>query len=272
MSGKWKGALAGALAIGFAASAHAQTAPSAAGADSWPELAHLFFQDRPIADDPSAVTLDAPLRAEDAALVPMTLSAKLPPGDPRRVVKLSLVIDENPVPLAAEFTLGEKAGDVRISTRVRVNSYTNVHLVAELSDGSLRMATRYVKAAGGCSAPMAKSPDEAKATMGQMRFRLLPIAPGGGPEALVMLRHPNNSGLQMDQVTHLYTPARYVDHMAVYQGDDLVFSIEGGISISEDPNFRFTYAPNGAKSFRVDVSDTDGARFTGSWSAQRDGA
>ena len=272
MLGNWKNWLIGALAACFATGAAAQSAQPSQPTESWPELAHLFFQDRPIVDDPSAVTLDAPLRADDAALVPMTLSAKLPDGDPRRVVKLSLVIDENPVPLAAAFTLGENAGGIRIATRVRVNSYTNVHLVAEFSDGSLRMATRYVKAAGGCSAPMAKSPDEAKATMGQMRFRLLPIAPGGGPEALVMLRHPNNSGLQMDQVTHLYTPARYVDHMAVYQGDDLVFSIEGGISISEDPNFRFTYAPNGAKSFRVDVSDTDGARFTGSWSAQRDGA
>jgi len=258
--------LAGAFAMFLTSAAAGQPAQSE---ESWPILAHLLFQDRPIADDPSAVTLDAPLRAEDAALVPMTLSAKLPDGDARRVVKMSLVIDENPVPLAAAFTFGEKAGDVRISTRVRVNSYTNVHLVAELSDGSLRMTTRYVKAAGGCSAPMVKSPDEANATLGQMRFRLLP---GAAPEALVMLRHPNNSGLQMDQITHLYTPARYVDHMAVYQGDDLVFSIEGGISISEDPNFRFTFTPNGARSFRVEVTDTAGAHFSGAWPATRDGA
>ena len=100
-----------------------------------------------------------PKRAEDAALVPMSLSAKLPDGDPRRVVKLMLIIDENPVPLAAAFTLGEKAGDTRISTRVRVDSYTNARVVAELSDGSLHMATRFVKASGGCSAPMVKSMD-----------------------------------------------------------------------------------------------------------------
>jgi sulfur-oxidizing protein SoxY len=42
-------------------------------------------------------------------------------GDARPVVKLTLVIDENPVPLAGAFTLGEKAGETRISTRVRVN-------------------------------------------------------------------------------------------------------------------------------------------------------
>ena len=261
--------IAAALVAGFASGAAAQSTPAS---DSWPELAHLLFQDRPIAEDSAAVMLDAPARAEDAALTPMTLSVKLPGGDPRRIVRLSLVIDENPVPLAGVFLLGEKANDIRISTRVRINAYTNVHLVAELSDGSLRMTTRYVKAAGGCSAPMVKSPDEADATLGNMKFRMLPVAADGRPEALVMLRHPNNSGLQMDQVTHLYTPARYVNHMAVYQGDELVFSVEGGISISEDPNFRFTFTPDGAKSFRVDATDTNGAHFTGSWPATRDGA
>ncbi len=40
-----------------------------------------------------------------------------------------------------------------ISTRVRVNSYTDVHAVAELSDGKLYMIKIYVKASGGCSAP-----------------------------------------------------------------------------------------------------------------------
>ena len=76
------------------------------------------------------------MRADDAAIVPMSFSAKLPERDNRRVGKLTLVIDENPAPLAATFTLGENAGDTRISTRVRVNSYTNTRVVAELSDGS----------------------------------------------------------------------------------------------------------------------------------------
>src|ERR1700683_1981312 len=176
--------------------------------DSWPELVHIFFNDAPIQEDQSLVSFEAPERAEDAAIVPMSFSAKLPEGDARRVAKLKLVIDENPVPLAATFTLGENAGYTRISTRVRVNSYTNARVVAELSDGSLHMATRFIKASGGCSAPMVKTMNE----------------------ALLMVRHPNNSGLQMDQVTRLYTPARYIAKLAVYQGQDLVFSMAAGIS------------------------------------------
>ena len=240
--------------------------------DLWTELARLFFNGEPIVEDPGLVSFEAPGRAEDAALVPMSFSAKLPEGDSRRVVKLTLVIDQNPVPLAAAFTLGKTAGDTRISTRVRVNSYTNVHVVAELSDGSLHMATRFVKAAGGCSAPMVKSMDDALATLGQMKFRVLPPSPEAPNEALLMIHHPNNSGLQMDQLTRLYTPARYVDKLAVYQGGDLIFAMQGGISISEDPNFRFTFTPNGAKEFHAEGEDTAGKTFSGVWPATRDGA
>jgi sulfur-oxidizing protein SoxY len=263
-------ALAGvALACATGGRAFAQDAEDP---DLWPELARVFFNGEPIVEDPGLVSFEAPARAEDAALVPMSFSAKLPAGDSRRVVKLTLVIDQNPVPLAAEFALGEKAGDTRISTRVRVNSYTNVHLVAELSDGSLHMATRFVKAAGGCSAPMVKSMDEALASLGQMKFRLLPPTREAPNEALLMIRHPNISGLQMDQLTRLYTPARYVDKLAVYEGTDLIFSMKGGISISEDPNFRFTFKPSGAKQFRAEGEDTKGTKFSGVWPATRDGA
>ena len=110
------------------------------------------------------------------------------------------------------------------------------------------------------------------ATLGQMKFRILPASPETPNEALLMIRHPNNSGMQMDQVTQLYTPARYVDKLRVYQGDDLVFSMAGGISIAEDPNFRFTFKPNGAKEFRAEGEDTTGKTFSGASPATRDGA
>jgi sulfur-oxidizing protein SoxY len=178
-------------------------------------------------------------------------------------VKLSLIIDENPVPLAGVFTLGEKAEVASIATRVRVNAYTNMRLVAELSDGSLHMTKAYVKAAGGCSAPATKALDEAD--LGKMKLRVIDDAKPGRGDFVVMLRHPNNSGLQMDQVTRLYTPARYVDHLAVYQGEGLVFSVEGGISISEDPNFRFDFARSDARTLRVEARDIDNAEFKASW-------
>ncbi len=231
--------------------------------DSWAGLGKLLFKDAVIADDAIFVSLDAPPRAEDAALTPVTLAIHAPAGDPRRVVKISLVIDENPVPLAGEFTLGPKADVTTISTRVRVNAYTFIHAVALLSDGSLHATKAYVKAAGGCSAPATKDMDEAE--IGKLKLRVIGDARPGRADYVVMMRHPNNSGLQMDQVTRLYTPARYVDHLAIYQGDDLVFAVEGGISISEDPNFRFDFARTEAKTLRVEAHDIDNTKFQASW-------
>ena len=40
----------------------------------------MFFDGRPIVEDDAMVSFDAPARAEDAALVPMSFSARLPPG------------------------------------------------------------------------------------------------------------------------------------------------------------------------------------------------
>ena len=255
------------LFVLVATAAAAQTVP-----DSWPDLRQQLFKDAAIVEDATFATLEAPPRAEDAALTPVTMSVHRPAGDPRRVTKLSLVIDENPVPLAGEFKLGANADVSSLSTRVRVNAYTNMRLIAELSDGSLHMTKTYVKAAGGCSAPATKALDEANAALGKMKLRVIADAPPGRGDYVVMLRHPNNSGLQMDQVTRLYTPARYVDHLAVYQGADLIFSVEGGISISEDPNFRFDFARNDAKTLRVEASDIDNAHFKAEWPIERGGS
>ncbi len=85
-----------------------------------------------------------PVCAEDAAIVPVTMRVTLPSGVLTPAQVLTLVIDDNPVPVAATFTFGDNAGVTVISTRVRVNSYTDVHVVAELSDSKLYFVKTYV--------------------------------------------------------------------------------------------------------------------------------
>jgi sulfur-oxidizing protein SoxY len=229
--------------------------------DPWPGLQADAFASRPMTADGGVVALEAPYRAEDAAIVPMTITLK-PDATAKPVRKITLVIDRNPAPISAVFTLGEKSGISRISTRFRVNSYTKVHVVAETSDGKLHVAEKFVKASGGCSAPAGKDPVEAKANMGKMKLRQF-ATPDGRREAQLMLRHPNHSGFQMDQITHYYTPAMFIRELTIRQGDDLLLTVEGGISLSEDPNIRFDYTPNGADKFTVEAVDTDEHRFKG---------
>ena len=255
-----------------ARSTHAATPESY---DPWPGLVQDIFNNRQIADGSGIIGVEMPYRAEDAAIVPVTLRVKLPPTDNRRVVAITLVIDQNPAPMAARFELGQDSSVSEISTRVRVNSYTDVHAVAELSDGKLYATKTYVKASGGCSAPAAKNADEAKARLGQIRFRQF-AKPTEGPqngvrEAQIMIGHPNNSGLQMDQLTRLYIPAFFINELRIWQDEALVLSIQGGISISEDPNIRFSYVPNGAKRIRVEAKDTEGHVFQNDWKVDNSG-
>ncbi|WP_407151312.1 quinoprotein dehydrogenase-associated SoxYZ-like carrier [Bradyrhizobium sp. ORS 86] len=265
--------LAGTVSIALAAPA--APAASTDAYDPWPGLVQDIFNNRPMSDGSDVIGIEMPARAEDAAIVPVTLRTKLSPGDNRRIKTITLVIDQNPAPMAAKFTLGPDANVTEISTRVRVNNYTDVHAVAELSDGKLYVTKTYVKASGGCSAPAVKNAEEAKNRLGQMRYRQF-ARPEQGPasnirDAQIMIGHPNNSGLQMDQITHLYIPAFFINELHLWQDDSPVLAMEGGISISEDPNIRFTYVSNGAKHFRAEAKDTDGHVFEHQWNADASG-
>lgn len=259
--------LLAAVALGAAARRAAAQAP--AQQDPWPSLAAQIFNGRTVQDGATIMAIDAPYRAEDAALVPVAVRSLLPSGDSRRIVGITLVIDENPSPLAAVFSPGPSSELRSLSTRVRVDSYTNLHAVAELSDGQLYAAQRFVKAAGGCSAPAAKLEADS-IPLGTMRFRQFAAAAGADPdryEAQLMIRHPNYSGMQMDQVSRLYVPAHFVKSVRIRQGQDLLLSIESGISISENPSFRFDFRPNGAATFSAEMEDSEGRSFRQEWPA-----
>jgi sulfur-oxidizing protein SoxY len=261
------------LLTGVAVGALAQraTAQAPAQQDPWPSLAAQIFDGRPLRDGSAIVAIDGPYRAEDAALVPISIHNLLKAGDARQVRRVTLVIDANPSPLAAVFSPGQGSGIRSLSTLVRVDAYTNLHAVAELSDGQLYAAARFIKAAGGCSAPAAKQEADG-IPLGTMRFRQFPPAESADPglrEAQLMIRHPNYSGMQMDQLTRLYVPAHFVRSVHIWQGDALLLSVESGISIAENPEFRFDYQPAGAASFRAEAQDSEGSVFKQEWPATR---
>ena len=237
--------------------------------ETWNSIKGDIFKGRPILDGSGLVVLDAPRRAEDSAIVPIGMRVNFAGDDKRTLKSLTLVIDENPAPVAGTFTIGPRSGVTAISTRVRVNAYSYVRLVAELSDGQLYGVKAFVKASGGCSAPASSNSDATRTLLGQMKFRTFRPESDALPEAQIMLRHPQNSGLQMDQLTRLYVPPFFVDNLKIWQGDDLVVAMEGGIAISEDPNIRFNYRPNGAAGFRVEAIDTSKHLFKDEWSIEK---
>jgi len=237
--------------------------------ETWTDLKYDVVEDMPLIQSDDLFTLDAPFRAFDAATVPVHITQS--EGSEARIEKLILVVDENPSPVVAEFTFGDSMGALDFETRVRVNSYSNVRAIGITEDGDAYMTGRYVKASGGCSAPASKDAAAALASLGKMKIRQFDNMDqptqssadqtGQRRVAQIMIKHPNYSGLSRDQITHLFVLARFIDVLEVYQGDDLLFKMEAGISISEDPSFRFTYTDNGSDTLRIYAEDTEGEVF-----------
>ena len=256
------------LAFGFILSA-AMLGSSALAADParearWQEIAAYFFEGRTIEPTDTLIKIEAPKRAQDAALVPITLTTA-GGGDIKGV---HLVIDDNPSPYAAHVTFGPAADPTVVKLRVRINSYTNVHAIAETKDGRLFQTVAFVKASGGCSAPIGVSDEEAMQGMGEMKMKFAGDVQEGSPlEATLMIRHPNFSGMQMNQLTRLIRPAHYIDKIVVSYGDKNVLTIDGDISISSDPVFNFSFVPEGPGPMKVVVSDTEGGHWEQTFSA-----
>ncbi len=240
--------------------------------ETWQSLKGDIVGDKDILDGTHLLTLEAPYRAHDAAIVPLKIIAK--PNN--KIKKIILVIDENPAPLVGEFSFGSSAANTSFSTRVRVNAYSYVRAIAETTDNKYYMVKKFVKASGGCSAPASKDMEVALKEMGRMKLRQFTSIPqkigksvsasaDKMREAQILIRHPNNSGFQRDQVTLLHIPAHFVSSITVKQGDEIILQVEGGISLSEDPSIRFFYQPNGAKNIDVEAVDTENNTFKKSW-------
>ena len=229
----------------------------------WLQFRDSLFAGRPIttpADD--VLKLEAPARAEDAAIVPIALRAQFPQSDTRYIRRIYLIIDNNPSPMGAVFDFTPASGRAEIETRVRVDAYTHMRAIAEMNDGKLFMSTRFVKASGGCSAPPGKDPQAALTTLGRMRLRVEGEPVLNRPSlAQLMMSHPNHSGLAMDQLTRNYTPAHYVRLVRISYAGEPVLTAEVDFTISENPNFRFYFIPKGRGELKAEVLDSQSRRF-----------
>lgn len=223
-----------------------------ARAARWNDLSHEIFGGKPIQEGDGKLALDAPERAFDAALVPVTISVK----SPGEVKSLTLVIDDNPAPVAARVTFGPAGDPQSLQLRVRVNQYTYMHAIEETKDGALYETHRFVKASGGCSAPSGSYDDKALAAIGEMKLRFLgePQA-GHSREAQLLIRHPNFNGMQMDPQTQGYTPARFVKTIDVTLNGEKVLHLDSDISLAADP--ALTFGVNGAENGKLAITARD---------------
>lgn len=232
-------------------------------------LKEKYFPGIEIIEDKTVIDLTTPYRAEDAAVTPVSITAQIPQTEEVYIEKIYLLVDENPEPLVGVFKLSPKMGKADLAMRIRVDKYTNVRAIAALNTGEHHMVKNFVKAQGGCSAPLGADLKAAMERIGTMKFRTMAV--DNDDEAKLgqyMVSHPNITGMQLDQRTRLITPAHYIKKVAISYNDQPVMDAEVGISISADPSFRFFFKPDKDGIIKAEVSDSKGNEWTETFEVQ----
>lgn len=256
--------LAAAACTALAMSALAGAGPALGGA-TWDGLKSEVVGTRTLQSGLGVINLTAPVRPEDQRAVPVAIEAHF--ADGRTVKTVTLVVDENPMPVAAVFTMGPNQRHVSLKTAIRLNQQTEIRAIVEASDGALYMTSQLVKFAGGqaaCAAPPTGNPEQIAANMGKMSLAEVPSEGNATQiehEMRLKISHPNHTGMAMDQQTLLYIPLRMISTLEVRQGDVKLFDMTGSITLAENPYFEFPVSLTGEHQLNVVLKDSNGTQW-----------
>ncbi|MBN9206448.1 quinoprotein dehydrogenase-associated SoxYZ-like carrier [Methylibium petroleiphilum] len=240
--------------------AHTDSSPE------WENLRQRLFASRRIETDSGKVQLIVPLRAAYGASVPVKIVSKLPQTAELYVRKMYVLVDKNPSPVAAVLDLTTELGQADFETRLRVDEYSHVRVISELSDGSLHMDSRYVKTSGGCSAPPNR---DALHLVGKTVFKLPePARMNAVTAADVTVLHPNDTGFELNNQTVMFIPPHFVRSIKVSYDQRKLFDAELDFSVSENPTFRFNFVPHARGELSAEVEDSKDGRFSGRLAVQ----
>lgn len=227
----------------------------------WDKLRKQLFAARKIVASPSQVELIVPSRAAFGASVPVKIVSKLPQTQELYVKRLYLFVDKNPSPVSAVLDLTPEVGQADIETRLRVDEYSHIRVVSELSNGELHMDSRYVKVSGGCSAPPNR---DQLHNIGKTVFKLPGgVKPNAPTPADVTVVHPNDTGFELNHITVMFIPPHFVRTLKVSYADRKLFDADLDFSISENPTFRFNFVPRGPGELKAEVEDSKEGRYGG---------
>ena len=264
-----RAALAGLAAATPLARAAVGGLPSYGHADStpeWEKLREKLFAKRPIDTSAGKVQLIVPLRAAYGASVPVKIVSRLAQTAQLHVKRMTILVDKNPSPVAAVLDLTTELGQADFETRLRVDEYSHIRVISELSNGELHMDSRYVKVSGGCSAPPNR---DQLHNLGKTVFKLPGEVHLNAPTPVdVQVVHPNDTGFELNNITVMFIPPHFVRSLKVSYDKRKLFDADLDFSISENPAFRFNFVPHGAGELRAEVEDSKEGRFTGTLAVQ----
>lgn len=246
--------------------------PAFASNSAWESISAELYGDRMLLDGGSVIAIDAPYRTFEDSRTKLAAQV-IAPAD-TLVQKVTVVLDKNPMPVSAVFDLDTPQASFYFDITMRINGPTPLHVVAETIDGRVFVSETMVKTSGqgACSAPPGTDPELALATLGQMQIEVGEELPGVAAGKLTSLAsrlnrmdldisHPSHSGMQMDQISLLFIPMRYVETVDIDLDGTGFATMTGSISLSENPRVGLS-VPRATQSVDVTMIDTDGTVAT----------
>jgi len=235
----------------------------------WLTLRNLMFGAKVVTSgETSTVRLTVNKDLDDASTVPILIEGLVDQKNNRFIKKLYLIVDQNPIPTAAIFEMSPSKGSLHLETRLRIEKFTYVRAVAEMSDGELFMDQKWVEVKGGCSAPAGKNTG-IDPLLGKMKFKLdkyknsFKDADGkrtfrvelDQPNLLkVQVRHPNESAMASDLDAD--ASPNFIQKIRVGFDEKELISAEVNFSISDNPAFMFHFAPEHQGELSFSIRDT----------------
>jgi len=243
-----------------------------AEADSklWPVLKEAFFEKREI-KEVDFIKIDAPTRAESGAQVPITYKIDNFLSNGVVIKKLYVFVDANPIPLTSTYHFTDAFSDTKkqaqfeLSTRIRFETDSYVHLVGESEAGQLFFTSREIRASGGCGST--DNGDEAaiRAAVGNIKLKVgeldEPVKLGSPAYVTFNIKHIMRTGLQRDAATQGYYPAFYIKKTTFTYNSKPLFSVDIGVGTAEDPYIKFNFVPDAMGTLAVTAADNEGKIF-----------
>jgi|GEM_PF-18765 len=227
---------------------------------AWPQNAFLgeninqaldrLYQNHDTNDtnDNANVTIIAPEIAENGAVVPVRIKTNL-----KDVQSVSLLVADNPYPLAANFV----GNSPQVSTRLKFRATTTLLAVVQ-AGGKLHTAQKKVKVTiGGCGGSSDTSTPGMTRSGASLNFtsdepvkklsntiKVKAAVKQGKAKVKLLLSHPMETGLRKSK-TGKSIPAHFIKRVVARHNGKVVMTANWGIAVSKNPYLSFDL--NGVK-------------------------
>lgn len=244
------------------ANAEPLTHNSAPIANQWPSIHAAFYNQTPVEDAEEAIRLEAPLNAENPAIVPFAWNVEL---KDEAIAEMSIFSDGNPILHTVTFQLAYQTNRFSGNTRIRLDQNSIVRVIVRTTKNRYLMKTITVKTpGGGCGGAAMTNESELRASAGRMKIKWLSIPENKSSNLSLHVKHPMRTGFERTYQGY-YSKAWFMSNMQLEANGLPLMEILMQPGLSADPYFSLSLELESITTVKVRMKDNEEKDFVSSW-------